>query len=150
MTRDEFCSLPAAVALGIVYDLARPKLDAMPKPRLPLPPKFDGRLARKDGFVWISEMDLNSLEWWLGKKSEAAQRDDQYAERNRKTADTLAKWVEWRKLFPNERWNGTRGDDRVTADAPSREPQVHDWDNKKKPSQRGSSPPPAEDDDYRF
>ena len=150
MDRDQFCSLPLPIALGLIYDMARAKLEPMPCPRVPLPPKFDGRLSRKNGFVWMSEMDLNSLEWWLGKQSEAAQRDDQYTERNRKTADTLAKWVEWRKLFPNDRWNGTRGDARVTAEGPSREPQVHDWDNKKKPAQRGSSPPPAEDDDYRF
>lgn len=150
MTRDEFCSLPAAVALGLVYDLARPKLEPLPKPRLPLPPKFDGRFSRKDGFVWMSEMDLNSLEWWLTKKRVSAADGGQYAERDNKVADQLAKWVEWRKLFPNDRWNGTRGNDRVTADAPSREPALREWSRSNSKKSNTQPPPPAEDDDYRF
>jgi hypothetical protein len=148
--RDEFCGLPTAIALGLIYDLARAKLEPMPMPRVPLPPKFDGRLGKTGGFIWMSEMDLGSLEWWLGKKTASSLEDNQYAERNAKTADTLAKWVEWRKLFPDARWNGTRGDQRVTAEAPSREPKLQEWSDKKKPVQRESAPPPAEDDDYRF
>lgn len=150
MQRDEFCGLPTAIALGLIYDMARAKLEPMPMPRVPQPPRYDGRIGKTGGFVWMSEMDLSSLEWWLAKKTESSLQDNQYAERNGKTADTLAKWVEWRKLFPNERWNGTRGDQRVTAEPPSREPKLQEWSDTKKPVQRGSSPPPTEDDDYRF
>lgn len=150
MNKEQFCALPVAIALGLIYDMARPKLEPMPMPRVPLPPKYDGRLGKTGGFVWMSEMDINSLEWWLAKKTESSLKGDQYAERNAKTAETLAKWVEWRKLFPNDRWNGTRGNDRVTAEPPSREPQLQQWDDSKQPPKRGATPKASEDDDYSF
>jgi hypothetical protein len=148
--REIFINLPLKLALSVIWDLAHAKLERMEAPGVPREPRYDGRLGKTGGFIWMSEMDLGSLEWWLGKKTESSLQDNQYAERNAKAADTLAKWVEWRKLFPNERWNGTRGDQRVTAEPPSREPKLQEWSDTKKPAQRGSSPPPAEDDDYRF
>ncbi len=127
-------------------------------PSVPRPPRYDGRLGRKGGFVWLSELSLESLEWWHAKKLESASSDSQYAEKDGKTAATLAKWIEWRRLFPNERWYGTRGEEKVTAEAPSREPQVNAWEEKangaggKKPTgtPRGNAAPPRDDDDYSF
>ncbi len=155
MTRDEFINLPLKLALAVIWDMGGSKrLEQMRAPEIPRSPRYDGRLGRQGGFVWYSEMDLESLRWWHKAKSESAQKDDQYAERNGKAAAALAKWVEWRELFPAERWRGTRGDDKVTAAAPSREPQLNEWNNNGSSNKRASSPrsePPQRDEDgYGF
>ena len=156
MNKAEFCELPPGIALGIVYDLLQREIEGMPKPFVPRPPKFDGKLTRQGGFWWMSEMDLNSLVYWQGKKRESAQSGSQWAEKDQKVADLLSKWIEWRKLFPEQRWSGTRGDDRMTAAAPSREPALNKW-----PPRNGngasnsnhhdsSPPPPRDEDDFGF
>lgn len=149
MTKAEFCSLPPAMALGIVYDMAEPKLRDMSRPRPPLPPKYDGRLGRSGGFWWMSEMDLNSLEFWESKNREGADAGGRYAEANSKAAANLAKWIEWRRLFPNECWSGTRGDDRATGAPPSREPTLRKWPAKKGGQSNQSSGAPSPDNDGR-
>src|SRR6187399_1649251 len=123
----------------------------MPAPKVPYSPKFDGRLGRSGGFVWYSEMDLDSLRWWHGKKLEASKEGGQYAESNGKAAAALDKWIQWRVVFPETRWSGTRGDDKTTADAPSGHPKLNEWpgkgksDAKQQPStqhtQREEKPP---------
>lgn len=157
MTKDEFLELPPLVALGALYDLI-PALRGAPKPDYPKPPRYDGRLTRKGGtYVWMSEMTLESLKWWLDKKSESAQSGSEFAERDSKTARNLAAWVAWRSICPTEVWSGTRGEDRATAKPPSRDPALHSWDNSGRSngsskgggsragSQRG--PAPAQDDE---
>jgi len=139
--RDEFASLPVSIALGLIYDMARAKLEPMPRPAVPMAPKFDGRLPRKGGFFWLSEMLLQDLEWWHSKKQESAASGGEWAEKDGKLAATLAKWIEWRKLFPSERWRGKRGDDWATAEAPSREPQLRQWDPKGSPKGNGAKAP---------
>jgi hypothetical protein len=154
VTRDEYATLPPMIALGLIWDMARPKLEPMPRPQVPSAPRYDGRLSRGTmGFLWMSEMDLGSLEWWERKKRESAEGGGQYADRDKKGAAVLQAWIAWRKLFPHEVWSGTRGEDRVTAAPPSREPVVRPWpkrdggpgagNNQKK--KRGPSP----DDDGR-
>ena len=127
MTREEFCGLPPSIALGLVYDLARAKLEPLPPPRAPLPPKFDAKIGRKGGFCWASELTLESLEWWLSKKQESVDSGGPYADRDAKTVEALERFVAWRRACPADAWSGTRGKDRVTAAAPSREPELHAW-----------------------
>jgi hypothetical protein len=126
--RAEFCALPPAIALGLIYDVASAKLREMPVPPIPRPPKYDDRFPKKKGFfVWCSELDLNSLEWWRGKKAESVASGSEWAEKDEKWVAKLDKWIEWRRLFPYEPWSGTRGEDRASAAPPSREPALHPW-----------------------
>jgi len=148
VTREEFAALHPIIALGLIYDVASARLRDMPAPPVPRPPKYDGRLGRSGGFWWMSEMDLNSLEFWEKKNREGAESGSRYAERNAKAAANLAKWVEWRRLFPSECWSGTRGEERATARPPSREPPLNDWPAKGDAKAHGK-PAPSPDDDGR-
>ncbi len=153
MTRDQFVNLPLKLALSVIWDLARAKLENMSAPTAPLPPKYDGRLGRNGGFIWMSEMDLESLKWWFDTKTKSAKGGGQYAERDGKTAATLDKWIVWRLVFPDARWSGIRDKDRATAAMPSREPQVQQWQQKQQlaPAQTSAvATPPADDGGYGF
>ncbi len=149
MTREEFASLPPKIALEVLYDIARAKLEPLTRPDVPRAPLYDGRLSRGNkGFTFMSEMLLRDLEWWEKKKSESAESGSQYAEKDRKTAATLRAWIAWRKLFPSELWSGKRDEDRVTAAPPSRDPKLHEWGPRaggsgkrdEKPSNKGPDP----------
>ena len=132
MTRDEYVNLPVRLALGLIWDVASARLRDLPAPQVPRPPRFDGRLRREGGFVWYSELDIDSLEFWRDKNAKSAEEGGQWAEANRKTAENLEKWIAWRELFPNDRWCGTRGDEKnVTGELPSRKPRVNKWPEKK-------------------
>lgn len=142
------------IALGLIYDVASARLRDMPRPQVPRPPKYDDRFTRQRGsFCWCSEMTLDDLVWWRGKKAESAASGGDFAERDGKWVAKLDKWIEWRRLFPNEVWSGTRGEDRATAKPPSREPELHPWGErgatgtkgKQQETKRGPSP----DDDGR-
>jgi hypothetical protein len=154
VTRDEFASLPPRIALELIYDMAKAKLINVPRPDVPKPPLYDGRLSRGDkGFVWMSEMLLSDLEWWRTAKQKTVDEGGKWAEQAGKAVVTLSKWIAWRSLFPSELWSGKRNDDRVTAAPPNRTPAVHDWPKKnesqKKPgpsSSRGPAPDEPEDD----
>jgi hypothetical protein len=129
MTKDEFLSLPASVALGILLD-GSAKLGEIvantEKPRGPLMPKFDRRIYRKGGFVWASESSLESLTYWLGKKREGAASGSEWAAKDAKEAEQLARWVAYRTWYPATVWLGTRGDNEgVRAAAPSKSPKLH-------------------------
>lgn len=149
------------IALGLVWDVASSRLRDLPMPHVPRSPLFDGRLSKSGengerGFVWLSEMDLRSLEWWEQRKRQSGESGSQYAERDRKTADTLAKWIEWRRIAPHETWSGKRNDTRVTAAPPSREPRIHAWGPRTEKSATGatgrgtSAPAPSDDDDSSY
>ncbi|HEY3496829.1 MAG TPA: hypothetical protein VGK73_19155 [Polyangiaceae bacterium] len=135
------------IALGLIYDVASSRLREMPMPPVPKPPRYDGRLGRgNDGFTWMSEMTLRDLEWWENAKRTSAAAGGQYADRDAKTAATLGKWVEWRRLFPETIWSGTRGEDRATALPPQRDPPKHSWkDSNKKKSNDKPAPDPDSD-----
>jgi hypothetical protein len=150
VTKEEFASLPLQTALGLVYDMAAAKLSPLPRPPVPRPPKYDDRMSRKKGFfVWVSEMTLDDLVWWENKKRESAASDSPYAEKDGKLADKLAKWIEWRRLFPTEVWSGTRGDDRATAAPPSRDPKLNAWGERtNKPN--GAPPPEPEPEEEKY
>lgn len=127
MTRDEFCGLPAAVALGLLWDKsagirdAMSKVDAPPRPR---PPKYDQAIYRKGGVSWASEHDLSGLEYWCRKYTESAEHGGEYAEKDAKKAKQVAFWIAWRRCDPTARWSGERNHEQVTADAPSSKPFV--------------------------
>lgn len=107
-------------------------------PVVPRSPRYDGRLGRKGGFCWMSEMTLESLIYWENAKRTSADEGGQYADQNRRTADTLAKWIEWRSIAPDAVWSGTRGEDRATAAPPSREPKLNAWQQRSGGTGKGS------------
>jgi hypothetical protein len=155
VTRDEFASLPPRVALELIYDMARPKLINVPRPDIPKPPLYDGKQSKgKDGFVWMSEMLLRDLEWWRATRQKSVEDPNraQYAEQNAKAVATLDKWIAWRTLYPSDVWSGKRGDDRVTASPPSRDPKLQAWgprNDAKKPDTKNSKPAARPEDDGR-
>lgn len=148
------------IALGLVWDVASSRLRDLPMPHVPRSPLFDGRLSKSGdkgerGFIWMSEMTLRDLEWWEQRKRQSGDSDSQYAERDRKTADTLARWVEWRRIAPLEPWSGKRGDTRVTAASPTREPRIHAWERRAEKSAPGAdrgapAPAPSDEDDSSY
>lgn len=147
MTKDEFMSLPPSLALGFLYDM-HPELADRSVPKVPGPPKFDSRSYRKDGmFVWCSEMQLESLEFWHRRHSESAAQGGQYAEKDVKRAKELEFWIRWRRAFPEQRWSGERDRSRVLAQAPSRDPEQHRADRNGGGS-RLDSPPAASQGEF--
>lgn len=143
MTKEEFCSLPLSIALAALYEVNTATLAHMTKPAVPRPPKYDDRFSRKKGhYCWMSEMTLDDLTWWRGKKAEGAAGGGQYAEADGKAVAKLDKWIEWRRVFPSELWSGTRGDDRATGKPPSRDAELHPWGER---SNGGRRPPPPDD-----
>lgn len=137
MNKDELLSLPASVAIGLIWDASaslQQKLAGVDKPRGPLPPKYDHRLRRKNQrYVWASEATLESLTWELGRARAEASEGGQWADKAAKNATTLERWVNWRTWYPNDRWSGTRGDVEVQAQAPSKHPAMHSWEQKVTP-----------------
>lgn len=128
MNKEEFTSLPVPLALGVLWDIAQPKLEAIEMPIVPRSPKYDDRFSRKKGFFcWVSEMALDDLTWWRGKKAESAAAGTEWAEKDAKWVAKLDKWIEWRRLFPYETWSGTRGNARATAAPPSKDAALHAW-----------------------
>lgn len=129
MDRDEFTSLPPAIALGIVYDIAAKQLAGIEKPRLPGSPKFDSKLSRKGGmYVWVSEMLLDDIRYWHKRKSE--ETEGKYAEKSQKQARELAFWIKWRECYPTEVWRGERNRAPAVANPPSRDPEQHAWESR--------------------
>lgn len=142
MTKEEFTSLPPALALGLLYD-AVPSLAGVEAPTAPLPPRYDLKLPKSGRCICASEMELASLEWYLQRSRESAESGGPYAEKDAKRAESLERWVAWRKCEPTAQWSGTRGDIQVTADPPSREPTLRDWQE-----QPQSPQPPAQTSDW--
>lgn len=134
MTRDEFLALPVGIALGVIYDQMPQRMASVPAPPIPRPPKFDSKLSRKGGFCWMSEMDLNSLRYWHGKKSQGG--NPEFAEKDAKIAKDLAFWIAWRLAEPTSVWRGERFRQPAVANAPSREPTIFPWEKRGEPSQR--------------
>jgi hypothetical protein len=148
MNRDEFTTLPTPLALGVLYDIAQAKLEMVERPLVPRPPKYDDRFSKKKGFYcWVSEMTLEDLQWWQGKKSESANGGGEWAEKDAKWVAKLGKWIEWRRLFPYETWSGTRGDSRATARPPGRDPELHAWGPRNGGGNNNQPAPAASPDD---
>ncbi len=150
MNKDEFLKLPPRMALGYAWDALRldDLLRTVQAPRTPLPPKYDLKVYRKGGHVWASEMTLESLEYWHKKAKESAASGGKYAEKDAKKASNLERWINWRQCDPDSRWSGERDHDRVTAAAPSREPQLHESGTKPAAGDEPFTPAPGEPDEF--
>lgn len=135
MDRATFSSLPVGIALGLLYDL-NPGLAKVEPPELARSPRYDGKVFRKGGFVWMSEMEAEGLRWWQARKSESAAGDGPYAAKDAKQVETLGKWIAWREQNPTACWVGIRGDETVNAAPPSRSPQLN--------SNERTAPPPED------
>jgi hypothetical protein len=144
VTRDEFLGLPTGIALGVLYDQMPQRMATVPKPPIPRPPKFDGKLSRKGGFCWMSEMDLDSLRYWHGKKSQGGKPE--FADKDAKTTKELAYWIAWRLADPTTVWRGERFRVAVVAAPPSRDPAIHPWE--KRGEQAPASGSTESDSDY--
>ena len=156
MTREEFLSLPAGVALSVLLD-AWPSLvqalDAIPKPQIARSPKFDTALYRKGGLTWASEYDAEGLRYWQTQKGNSAIQGGQYAEKDEKIAKALGYWIEWRMAYPTAIWSGERFREPVTAKAPSAKPTVYERSQRdatpsgQSQSEAGTRQAPADDFD---
>jgi hypothetical protein len=152
VTKEEFLSLPTSVALGVLFDAAHPTLCTVPAPSASTsapvatgdvrPPRFDTRVGRKGGFVFASEMLLHDLQWWLEKKRESAASGGPHAQKDKKLADELERWVAWRRVAPSETWRGIRGESPVTAEPPRRDATLHSWGDR---APAKLAPPPPSD-----
>lgn len=149
MNRAEFTALPSSIALGILWD-ASPglgaKLASVAAPRLPIAPKYDQAIYRKDGVSWASEYDVEGLRYWRDKKSQSS--DPKYAEKDGKTVKALDFWIAWRVAFPAVIWSGERSREHVTAAPPAGKPQVYPSQsrNGSAPERRAADPAPFDDD----
>ncbi len=141
MTRDEFLSLPGGIAMRLLFDAlpedVKTRALSAEKPRIPFSPKYDLKIFRKDGFQWASETNLESLRYWHDKAAQSAAGGGQYAEKDKKKADNLQRWIAWRECFPDAAWSGERDRAQVTAQQPSGKPMVYS-------SQRNAAPPAGE------
>jgi hypothetical protein len=126
VTREEFIALPPAVALGILWDRFgfAERLRDVAAPKLPYPPRYDARIYRKGGFQWASETDLEGLRFWHARYVEGAEKGGQWAAKDKKRADELARWIAWREAFATECWRGTRDNAEIVAASPSRKPEI--------------------------
>lgn len=132
MTKEEFCKLPPAVALRIVWDILSvcnsEELASVPAPRVAGAPKFDTRIARKGGMVqWASETDLEGLRFWKQRADQPAS-DPKYAEKNAKQAKALEYWIAYREVDPMTPWMGERDRAQVAAKPPSSKPTTYPRD----------------------
>lgn len=136
-------SLPLGMQVVLLFDQMPQRMASVAMPPIPRAPKFDGRLSRKGGYCWMSELDLESLRFWHGKKSEPGKPE--FAEKDAKTAKELGYWIAWRMGEPQAIWRGERNRQPAQAKAPSREPDVHPWEPRGGSS---SAPAAASDSDY--
>lgn len=146
MTPEEFYSLPVALQLRRLIEAfpqVAAKAMAGDAPKSPMPPKFDTRIRRKDGFIWASETDASGLRFWITRAE--AGGDPKYAEKNQKEAKALRFFLTWREWFPHERWTGERNHRQETANAPSAKPAIQQWEAK--PGESSTRKPTTFDDD---
>lgn len=146
MTREEFLALPIGMQTAILFDQMPQRMASLPAPRVPLPPKFDGRVGRKGGFCWMSEMDLSGLQYWHGRKSQDT--NPEYADRNAKDLKALEYWIQYRIADPQSAWYGERNRQPTRAKPPSRDPEIHPWEKRDAAPQASTNTQPGSDDDY--
>jgi len=149
VTRDEFLSLPPAIALRVLFDAigdddTRRAIAEAECPEEPRRPKFDRRIFRQGGIQYASETDLEGLRFWHGKALEPPS-DPKYAEANRKQAEELARWIAWREWYPNVAWSGERDGKRGQAKPPSAKPALHPRTGGNGHSRAAAQPPEDEE-----
>ncbi len=154
MNRAEFLSLPPKLALRVLFDAIDDDtiraIEAMEKPKVPLPPKYDFRIYRKDGFMWASETDSEGLTFWRNRYTDSAAKGGQYADKDKKNAAEMDRWLAWRECEPSAAWSGERNRERVVAQPPCAKPMVYATQRN---GQKRPEPPPDDvnlDDDIPF
>lgn len=129
MTKEELFALPPSAAIRAIYDCMDDEtiasLHAAAVPKEPLAPKFDRRIFRKEGFMWASECNLESLTFWRNRALEGAANGGQYADRNSKDAKELGYWTTWREWHPDITWSGERDRVFMVANPPNPKPYVY-------------------------
>ncbi len=142
MTSDELLALPPNVALRVLLralcEVAPElvdKLKSMPVPEVPKPPRYDFGILRKDGTQWASETNLEGLLFWRAFYQKGADKGGQYAAKDAKRCKQLDAFIAWRRVEPTAPWSGERGNEALTAAAPSGRPRVHP---RKQQQQNGS------------
>jgi hypothetical protein len=151
MNREEFLSLPPALALRVLLETlleVNPEIGNALKrkevPSVPRSPKYDERVYRRGGFCWASELNLESLRFWHGRYLEGAAKGGEWAEKDQKRASKLEYWIKWREVEPSAAWCGERGREQVMAHAPSGKPVIHE--GKPRGAKTENSEPVGEDD----
>lgn len=148
MTAEDFFALPPAIALRVLFDSldeeTTASLLAREKPEEPRRPKYDAQLHGKSGFAWASESDLRNLNWFRNRSLESAAKGGEWAARDAKMAETLAKWIAWREWYPDAVWSGIRGDEEAIGAPPCGKPRVH----ARKVNGQRKQAAPAEDDSF--
>jgi hypothetical protein len=125
--------------MGLLYDLNSSQLAQTEKPKAARSPKYDHRIGRSGGYQWASETDAESLKFW-GDKAAAGVNDEKYGEKNAKNAKALSYWLQWRTENPTAIWTGERNNEQVTACAPSRKPELHEWSHRTRSSSETETP----------
>lgn len=144
MDRDSFFALPPAVALRVLYDCLDPEtikeLVRKEAPVAPRSPKYDYTIWRRDGMMFASECSLSTLRYWHKRASESAVSGGQYADKDRKNAESLERWITWREWYPDVAWSGERNRSECVAKSPTDKPTVY-------PRQGGNRPalPPQDE-----
>ncbi len=129
MTREDFLSLPPTVALRILFDALDEETSAAvlcaELPKRPLPPKYDYTIYRQGGVQFASETAAEDLRFWHDRAAKSAAGNGDYAARDKKNAELLARWIAWREWYPDAAWSGTRGERDVVAALPSAKPAIY-------------------------
>ncbi len=129
MTKEAFLQLPAAVAIRVLFDcLDEDTVKAIGNaeaPAAPRSPKYDQAIYRKEGVMYASETDLSGLLFWHARAVTSAASGGQYADKDKKNAESLARWIAWREWYPDAVWSGERNREAVVAKAPSAKPIVY-------------------------
>ncbi len=149
MNRSEFCSLPASVALGLLWDNSTGIRAAMEKIGPPQPaksPKYDSAIMRAGGVMYASECDLESLRFWHNRSLESANGGGKWADKDAKRAKALSFWITWREQNPTAVWSGERNHEHVTAKPPQHKPEIYPRDAKPAATEPASSSYSYDDD----
>lgn len=140
MQKSEWLSLAPGQVNEVLWTLIGGKLADVPCPPKVQQPKYDMRLSKKGAYIWASECDLDTLQFYL-KRAQTPNDNPAFAEKNKRDADSLAYFVRWRAAFPTAIWSGGRGKKGTpdtTAKAPAFKPTEYQWEPK-----GGSSAPRA-------
>jgi hypothetical protein len=126
------------ILLEVLLTLVPGLGDALKKreaPRVPLPPKYDFVIRRKEGIQFASETDLKGLRFWRDIYETGAKNEqNEHRDKDAKRVENIDRWIGYRECFPSENWSGKRDKTDVTARAPCGKPKLYP----KPPNKRGA------------
>jgi hypothetical protein len=147
MDRDAFFKLPPSIALRVLFDCLDEEtvraVEGIEAPKPPRSPKFDRKIFRQGGAMWASECSVECLTYWRSRALQPA-TDPKYEDANKKQAEELGRWLDWREWYPDAVWSGERDREAVVAKPPSDKPTVY---ARSGGVQRPAPPPPDDDID---